>query len=133
MLTEISGEIMVFDTSDGQLSPVQTVTADTLGAQGSADIHLSPDGRFLYASNRLQGDGLAIFSVDSVSGELTRVGYQSTGAHPRNFAISPNGKYLLVACRDTDAIEIYRRNIDNGLLTFEDVVAMPKPTCLIFN
>lgn len=133
MLTEISGEIMVFDTSDGQLSPIQTVTADTLGAQGSADIHLSPDGRFLYASNRLQGDGLAIFSVDSVSGVLTRVGYQSTGAHPRNFAISPNGKYLLVACRDTDAIEIYRRNIDNGSLKLDTIVAMPKPTCLIFN
>jgi 6-phosphogluconolactonase (cycloisomerase 2 family) len=40
-----------------------------------------------------------------------------TGIHPRNFAITPNGKYVLVACRDSNCIQIFERNADTGLLT----------------
>ncbi len=130
-LTEISGEILVFDISGGNMKLVQTIAADTLGAQGSADIHLSPDGQYLYASNRLQGDGIAIFRVDDFSGTLAKAGYQSTGAHPRNFVISPNGKFLLVACRDTDSIEVYERNGHTGLLRYRYAVHHPAPTCLV--
>lgn len=99
-----------------------------MGARGSADIHMSPDGQFLYASNRLQADGIAIFRVDAASGQLTHIGYQNTAAHPRNFAITPNGKFLLVACRDADCIEIYERNADTGLLTDTGKrIEMPRP------
>lgn len=48
---------------------------------------------------------------------LTKVGYQLTGIHPRNFIITPNGKYLLVACRDSNVIQVYERDTDTGLLT----------------
>ena len=47
----------------------------------------------------LKGDGITIFKLGG-DGSLRRVGVQKTGRHPRNFAITPNGKYLLVACRD---------------------------------
>ena len=89
VLGELSGQVILFDYNGGDLKQKQVVAADTLGAQGSADIHVSPDGRFLYASNRLKGDGLAIFSIDPNDGTLTKLGYQLTVKHPRNFVIHP--------------------------------------------
>ena len=59
-----------------KLDTIQTIKADTLDARGSADIHISPDGNFVYASNRLKGDGIAIFSVNSEDGTLEKAGYQ---------------------------------------------------------
>ena len=99
LINELSGKVIAFGYTDGKLEQIQSIAADSLQARGSADIHLSPDGKFLYASNRLEGDGIAIFAVDTVNGTLTRAGYQSTGIHPRHFNITPNGKYLLAACR----------------------------------
>ena len=91
------------------------------------------DGKFLYASNRLEGDGIAIFTVDTVNGTLTRAGYQSTGIHPRHFNITPNGKYLLAACRDSNVIQVYERDAENGLLkdTQQDIL-IDKPVCVQF-
>ena len=57
----------------------------------------------------------AIFSV-AADGTLTKVGYQPTGIHPRNFNITTNGKYLLCACRDSDVIQVYEINPQTGLL-----------------
>lgn len=100
---------------------------------GSGDIHLSPDGKYLYASNRLKADGVAIFKVDETNGTLTKVGYQLTGIHPRNFIITPNGKYLLVACRDTNVIQIFERDQATGLLTdIKKDIKVDKPVCLKF-
>lgn len=132
MLTEMSGEVMVFDVDNDQLTLKQTILADTLQARGSADIHLSPDGLFLYASTRLQGDGLAIFRVNVNDGTLQRIAFQPTGKHPRNFAITPNGRYVLVACRDANAIEIYARDSDTGLLSLHSTIPTQRPTCIQF-
>lgn len=135
LINELSGAVIAFsyDEIKGNLTEIQTVQADTLNAKGSADIHISPDGKFLYASNRLKGDGLAIFSVGKTDGKLTKIGYTETGAHPRNFVITPNGKYLLVASRDSDVIQIFLRNEDTGLLedTFRDI-KLDMPVCLKF-
>ena len=117
VIGELSGDITVFDYAAGTLTERQVIKADRLDARGAADIHLSPDGRFLYASLRLRGDGISVFEVGA-DGSLTYVGFQATGAHPRNFNITPNGRFVLVACRDTDAIEIYARSSETGLLTF---------------
>lgn len=117
VIDELKGDVVVMGYADGKLSQLQSIQADTVGARGSADIHLSPDGRHLYASNRLQADGIAIFSVDEATGLITRIGYQPTGPHPRNFAISPNGRFVVVACRDNNRIEVYSRNEQTGLLT----------------
>lgn len=117
LINEISGRIYAFRYTNGNLNEIQTIAADTIPAKGSADIHLSPDGRYLYASNRLKNDGLAIFEVNAQNGTLAKVGYQLTGKHPRNFYITPNGKFLLVACRDDNIIQIFRRDMETGLLT----------------
>ena len=95
----------------------QIVVSDSIGARGSAHIKISPDGQYLYASNRLEGDGIAIFAVSSTEGTLTKAGYQPTGKHPRHFEFTPDGRYLLVACRDEHKIQVFRHNPENGLLT----------------
>lgn len=133
LLTELSGEVIGLSYDEAGFDTIQHIKADTLDARGSADIHLSPDGKFLYASNRLKGDGIAIFEVSSEDGTLDKVGYQPTGIHPRNFNITPNGKYLLVACRDTNEIQIYEREEESGLLKDTGKrIKMPKPVCVQF-
>ena len=127
VIGELSGDITVFDYAAGTLTERQVIKADRLDARGAADIHLSPDGRFLYASLRLRGDGISVFEVGA-DGTLTYVGYQATGIHPRNFNITPNGRFVLVACRDTDAIEIYARSAETWLLTFTGrVIPVSRP------
>ncbi len=131
VIGELSGNVVVIDTESD--SVIQTVCADTVHARGCADIHLSPDGKFLYASVRLQNDGIAIFKVDS-DGTLTNAGYQPTGIHPRNFNITPNGKFLLVVCRDSGCIQIFRRDAKTGLLTDTGrTIILDKPVCIKFS
>ena len=133
LLGELSGKVLVYDYSSGILTQKQTIASDTVGAHGSADIHVSPDGRFVYASNRLKADGIAIFAVNPNDGKLTKIGYQPTGLHPRNFAITPNGKYLLVACRDDNKIQVFSIDSVKGLLsdTHQDIL-LGKPVCVKF-
>jgi 6-phosphogluconolactonase (cycloisomerase 2 family) len=117
LMSELSGKVTVFRYHEGRLERLQEIVSDTIGARGGADIHLSPDGRFLYSSNRLKAEGIAIFAVDSQTGLLTRTGYQPTATHPRQFNITPNGQFLLCCCRDSNKIQVFRRDIQTGLLT----------------
>lgn len=133
LINELSGTVIVFSYGNGNLNEVQAVVADDHGAQGSADITITSDGKYLYASNRLKGDGVAIFSVNPRDGKLTRVGYQPTGIHPRNMALSPNGKYLLVANRDSNSVEVYEIIQETGLLTnIHKDIRIDKPVCILF-
>lgn len=133
LINELSGTVIAFQYNDGELKEIQTIAADTVGAKGSGDIHISPDGKFLYASNRLKADGIAIFSINPENGMLTKAGYQLTGIHPRNFIITPNGKYLLAACRDSNVIQVYERDPDTGLLTdTHKDIQVDKPVCVKF-
>ena len=133
LINEISGKVTTLIYNEGTLQPIHYIEADTVNAQGSADIHLSPDGKFLYASNRLKADGIAIFSVHQETGMLTKAGYQLTGIHPRNFIITPDGRFLLVACRDSNVIQIFRRDEKTGLLVDTGkTIETSKPVCLKF-
>ena len=133
LINEISGKVTTLSYDGKCLTPIQYIEADTVNAQGSADIHLSPDGKFLYASNRLKADGIAIFSVNQETGLLAKVGYQLTGIHPRNFVITPDGRYLLVACRDSNWVQIFERDEKTGLLMDTGKrIETSKPVCLKF-
>ncbi|GAB6983122.1 lactonase family protein [Prevotella dentasini] len=133
LMNELSGRVTVFDHADGRLTEIQSVPTNNAKSRGGADIHVSPDGKFLYASNCLKADGIAIFKIDKETGKLTKTGYQTTGTHPRNFAITPNGKFLLVACRDSNKIQVFSRNPETGLLsdTHQDI-KLSKPACIQF-
>ncbi len=97
-----------------------------------ADIHISSDGKFVYASNRGH-NSIGIFSVNQKTGELSSVGNESTrGDWPRNFSLSPNGDFLLVANQNTNNIVSFKRNSETGLLTFVAEIEAPKPVCILF-
>lgn len=133
LMGELDGTVTVLSYADGTLAELQRVQASLTRTQGSADIHLSPDGRFLYTSHRLRDEGVAIFSVDTASGLVSRRAFQPTSAHPRNFAITPNGRFLLVACRDSNTIEVYRREPLTGLLTpMRRDIHVGQPVCVVF-
>ena len=133
-INELSGRITVFAYNGKEAEAIQSIASDTTQTsdrKGSADIHLTSDGRFLYSSNRLKADGIAIFSVDPENGRLTEIGYQSTGIHPRNFIISPNNKFLLCANLNTNNIQIFEIDAATGLLldTGKEI-SLDKPVCL---
>ncbi len=133
LVGELDGSVTVLAYKDGALRELQRIQASKTRTAGSADIHLSPDGRFLYASHRLTDEGLSVFAVDRHSGMLTKVGFQSTAAHPRNFAITPNGHFVLVACRDSNVIQVYRRNRKTGMLDNTGKnISLGKPVCVQF-
>ena len=124
LINELSGKVTAFSYHEGKLDAIQYIAADTVGAKGSADIHI----------NRLKADGIAIFAVDSDKGTLTKIGYELTGIHPRNFVITPNGRYLLVACRDSNQIQIFEINKETGLLTDTgEKIETSRPVCLKFS
>ena len=132
-MSELSGNVTVFDLKAKGKKMVQEIRSDDVNARGGADIHLSPDGRFLYSSNRLKNDGIAIFKVNTNTGLLAKAGYQPTGTHPRNFNITPNGKFLLCACRDSNAIQVFKINPKTGLLTdTHHDIHIDRPACIKF-
>lgn len=136
-IEELSGTVTVSAWADGRMKDIQTIAthpADFKGQPGSADIHISPDGKFLYASNRGEENNIAIFAIHAGTGKLTAAGYQSTGGiQPRNFAIDPTGHYLLVANQKTDNLILFKRDIVTGQLQrLPGQVELPSPVCLQF-
>ena len=133
VVTELSGEVLVFACEGSKLVPLQAIECDKAHARASSAIRLSPDGRFLYAGNRKKNDGIAIFAVDEKSGLLAESGYCPTRLHPRDFAISPNGKFLLCACRDSNVVQVFSVDRQTGMLsdTCQDI-AIPMPSCILF-
>jgi 6-phosphogluconolactonase len=113
-------DVLVVDPVTGTLSTVQTVAslppgfAD--GAPWAADIRLSPDGRFLYSSER-RSSTLAAFGVDPASGELTPLGHAPTEAQPRGFAITPDGAFLIAAGQLSNRLSVHAIDARTGALT----------------
>ncbi len=133
IIGELSETVTVCNYNNGKMEVIQTIETHPQADRHAADIHLSPDGRFLYASVRNIDDGLAIFEVNQETGMLKKVGYQFTGKHPRNFNITPNGKYVLVADMNDNKIEVFERNIKTGMLvnTYRDII-ISQPVCIVF-
>ncbi|MEI9946303.1 MAG: lactonase family protein [Chitinophagaceae bacterium] len=136
LVLEMKGAVMAFDYGKGKLKAKQTismVSPDFTGTGSGADIHISPDGKFLYASNRGRANEIAIYSINK-KGELTMIGRQSVlGRTPRNFAITPGGEFLLVANQDTNEIIIFKRDQKTGMLSpTGSKIEVSKPVCLKF-
>lgn len=137
VMEELTGTISVYEFKENKWTTLQNPSAHPMnykGAIGSADIHISPDGRFLYCTNRGESNTIAIFSINPLSGVLTPLGHQSTlGIHPRNFTIHPSGNYLLVANRDSDEVVIFHINKFTGLLIDTgERIRVPRPVYLMW-
>jgi 6-phosphogluconolactonase len=120
LTSELAGTVSTFNYDDGRLTQVQTIPLagpGFKGAVGAAAIHLSPDGRFLYATNRGDANDIVIFSVDPANGHLKKIGRQSSlGKSPREFAIDPTGNWLIVGNQNSDTVVVFRRDPQTGLL-----------------
>ncbi|WP_031526612.1 lactonase family protein [Dyadobacter crusticola] len=120
--------------NSGALVPLERVSmlpADFSGKSYAADIHFSPDGKFLYASNRGH-ESLVIYSVDAATGKLTLVGHADThGKHPRNFLIDEKGEFAIVTNRDNDNAVFFKRDKTTGQLTYTGKeISAPTPVCV---
>jgi 6-phosphogluconolactonase len=124
-----------FDPATGSLSPQQTISTLPHGFKGTnftAEILLSPDGRFLYVSNRLH-DTVGIFSLNH-EGRLSYVGEASTmGDYPRHIQIAPGGAFLYACNQRSDAITSFRVDRNTGQLRFTgQYTGAGSPACIIF-
>ncbi|MGK9242892.1 lactonase family protein [Inquilinus limosus] len=117
---ELNASVGVYGYRDGRLTHIETVPMSEPGFKskvGAAALHLSPDGRFLYASNRGDANEIVIYAVDADSGRLTLVGRQSSlGRTPREFLIDPSGRWLIVGNQDSDSFHVFRRDVATGEL-----------------
>jgi 6-phosphogluconolactonase len=137
-INELSGTIEEFtlDAISGNLNYQHTysVLKNSSDVAAAADIHISPNGMFLYATNRDPENLIAIFSIDQQNGNLTLLGSVSSGGKtPRNFAIDPSGLFLLVANQNSNNILIFSIDKVSGTLTqVGNPISIPSPVCIKF-
>jgi len=106
------------DAVTGMLANLQTVSTLPEGFDGKnscADIHITPDGRFVYASNRGH-NSIARFAVDGATGALTGLGQTPTEAVPRAFHLDPAGRFLFAAGQESGRLAAYRVDGATGTL-----------------
>jgi 6-phosphogluconolactonase len=137
LVTEMGSSVIVFDYNNGKPKQKQDISllADGFkGATGAADIHISPNGKFLYATNRGDANDISVFSINPENGELTFVDRKATGGKgPRNFIIDPTGKYLLVAHQNSDNIYVFQLDEATGkLIRVVSRIEVGNPVCLKF-
>jgi 6-phosphogluconolactonase len=125
---------LAYNSSNGSLTEIQTIStlpADFSGESFCADVRVSPNGKFLYGSNRGH-DSLVVCAIDAGTGKLTLVEHVPTqGKWPRNFGFDPSGTFLLVANQNTNNIFSFRADSKTGKLTATGhSVEVPSPVCI---
>ncbi len=135
LVQEMSGEIAAYRFENGKTEWIQDISALPTGFKGSigsADIHVSHDGKFLYVSNRGSSNTIGVFSINSSTGMLTAKDFTSTrGKTPRNFNLTPDGRFLLVANQESANVVIFLVDPKTGLLTDTgNRIPISKPVCL---
>jgi 6-phosphogluconolactonase len=136
VLQELNGALSVCSFANGKLNIIQEITIlakDFKGNFTGADIHISPDGKFLYASNRGEANTISIFKILK-NGQLQPQSVASSlGKGPRNFAIDPTGKFLLVAHQYSNDIVVFKIDAVSGALTDSGKrLEICSPVCLVF-
>jgi 6-phosphogluconolactonase len=133
---EFNGSITTYAYNNGRLNKIQeiaTTDKDFSGRIDGADIHISPDGKFLYETNRGDANTISAFAIQA-NGKLKSISRISTlGKGPRNFTIDPTGKFLLVGHQYTNDVVIFERNKKTG--TLKDTgkrIELNAPVCLVF-
>jgi 6-phosphogluconolactonase len=133
LVNELGGTINAYSYNKGKLIFIDSLNMSPAGFTGNAgaDIHLTPNGKFLYASNRGTANELLVYTVDITTGKLTYVTRYPTGAEPRNFVIEPGGRFLILAAQKGNTIQIYKIDQSNGtLVVLNNPISIPAPTVL---
>jgi 6-phosphogluconolactonase len=119
-------DVLAFDETSGTLSALQNIPTMPAGVDGEpwgADLHLTPDGQFLYSCER-RSSTLAAFRIDATTGHLTALGHTATETQPRGFAISPDGQQLLIVGQLSHHLSRYRIDSATGALNVEQRMPM---------
>jgi 6-phosphogluconolactonase len=140
VVSEMKGTVTVFslDSRTGTLRTLQKVSTLPEGFKGDiedAEVVIHPSGKFLYASNRGDGNSIAVFAIDSAKGTLIPVEYASTqGKTPRSFEIDPTGKLLFAENQASNNIVVFKIDQQTGKLTpTGKVVDVPSPVDVKFS
>tara|TARA_R110002020_G_scaffold189904_1_gene389249 strand:+ start:301 stop:1416 length:1116 start_codon:yes stop_codon:yes gene_type:complete len=135
VLNELNGTITKVVKNEKSYSTAESVSIlpkDFNAENTTADIHISSDGKFVYASNRGH-NSIAILKVNEDDGSIKLIANESTrGETPRNFALSPDDNYLIVANQKTNNLVSFERNAETGLLEFVSETEAPTPVCILF-
>ena len=134
VVEELSGMVQVLEWDrSNKFKPLQRISSYQIPLKqySGADIHLSPDSRFVYVSNRIE-NSLAIFEINENNGLLNLLGHQSTqGEVPRNFTIDPSGNWLIVANQQSNTLVVFRRDMQGGgLKQVGNPISVKHPSCL---
>lgn len=137
IVTELSSMLLVCDYNfeTGVLSqPKQKISLLPTGVNSAdnsaAEIEVTPDGRFLYASNRGASNSIAICKLDD-EGKVSLVGHQDTDQFPRHFTTF--GDFMIVTNQNSNNVQVFKRDIDTGLLSLHTTVnGLEKPVCARF-
>jgi len=119
LTAELGNKVFVYETKDDgmtyrNIQVISTLPQGYAGENTAADLHFSMDGRFLYVSNRGM-DSLALYKADGITGMIETAGYYDAyGQCPRNFCVTPDNQYLLIANQDSGNIVLCKRNADTG-------------------
>jgi 6-phosphogluconolactonase len=139
VINELNSTLTSFKYNDktGELKEINTETTlpdNFTGDNYCADIHVHPNGKYLYGSNRGH-NSLVIFKINEPSGEVSLITHESSmGNWPRNFTIDPSGKFLIVANQKSNDIFVFTINNDSGILNYTGYSAkVPSPVCLVFD
>ncbi len=137
LLNEMTGSLIVYGFQNETLRKIEEaqIIDDTFhGEVSAADIHVSPDGKFLYATNRAKANDITIFEILS-NGKLMFRNFMKTGGKsPRNFAIDPTGRFVLIANQNSNEIIIFRRDEKTGrLVNTRKKINICQPVCLVFS
>jgi len=129
-------DVISYDPESGATKKLQTISTlpkDFEGNNGTAEVQITPDGKFLYASNRGHGS-LACYKVDAESGKLTLIEIEPTGGKPpRNFGIHPSGKFIIAANQNAGTLRVFAINQKTGELTDTGHSGKcPKPVCISY-
>ena len=142
VVNELDMSVSVFakDTARGTLREIQTISGmpeGFTGRGGAADIHVHPNGRFVYASIRslLTYNSIASYTADESSGKLTPLGHTPTeGSVPRNFAIDPTDAFMVVSNQLSVNIVVFHLEADGGKISLIGHSAtVPNPACIKFS
>lgn len=139
VVSEIKGTVTVFsnDPQTGRLEKLQVISTQAEGFKGDiedAEIEIHPSGKFLYASNRGDGNSIAVFAIDPAKGTLTKVDTTPTqGKAPRHFMFDPTGTMLFAENMSSNNVVVFKIDQQTGKLTptgksFE----VGQPVCLKF-
>lgn len=135
VINELKNTVTCFDyaTQNGMLTQRQTISTvpeDFKGVSYTADLKITPNGRFLYGTNRGH-DSIAIFSIAD-DGQLSLVSIEpSLGKGPQNLLITPDGRWLLCANMPGNNVAIFAVDPNTGALkSTGDPVSIPMPSCI---